>query len=164
MARRTNSSERSFRDIPARRVGEEGEKWISYEEQERRREVYARSRAKKARQMEQRRLAPSLAEEMERLRVAAAKKQAARSRAPKGVYTKAYLDAKGMKRRNPTEVSDFDMYFLTAHMRRLAEVLRRRRIAAYDSPIGDFALGGEGSLSVMVSTLALAFQYGLISE
>jgi hypothetical protein len=80
----------------------EGERHISYEEQERRRKLYAPSREKAA---ERRRLRAALAilaeADLEAGRVAEARKKGASARPPKPVYTKEYLASKGMKRRNP---------------------------------------------------------------
>jgi hypothetical protein len=77
----------------------EGERHISYEEQERRRKLYAPSREKAA---ERRRLRAALAilaeADLEAGRVAEARKKGASARPPKPVYTKEYLASKGMKR------------------------------------------------------------------
>jgi hypothetical protein len=77
----------------------EGERHISYEEQERRRKLYAPSREKAA---ERRRLRAALAilaeADLEAARVSEARKKGARARPPKPVYTKEYLASKGMKR------------------------------------------------------------------
>lgn len=81
------------------------------EEQDRLMARYAQGRQKKA----QRLLAPS-SDEMQPMLVSEARKKASRSRPPKPVYTKAYLAAKGMKRRNPLDMyrkrsPDGEMYF-----------------------------------------------------
>lgn len=81
---------------------DEGERFISYEEQERRAATQAardkRQAKRKAREAE---AARDLEMRNEEMRIAEARKKAARSRPPKPVYTKEYLAAKGMKRRNP---------------------------------------------------------------
>jgi len=82
----------------------EGERHISYEEQERLTRQYAASREKEA---ERRRLRAGLAvlleAELEDLRVSYARKKGESSRPPKPVYTKEFLASKGMKRRNPLD-------------------------------------------------------------
>lgn len=100
-----------------RRNPSEGERHISYEEQERRRKLYAPSREKEA---ERRRLRAALAilaeADLEAGRVAEARKKGASARPPKPVYTKEYLKSKGMKRRNPLDAYrkqslDGEVYF-----------------------------------------------------
>ena len=90
-----------------RNPSEEGERHISYEEQERRRKLYAPSREREA---ERRRLRAALAilakADLEAARVAEARKKGARARPPKPVYTKEYLASKGMKRRNPLDARE----------------------------------------------------------
>ena len=95
---------REFLAIPGLRAGEEGEKWISYEEQARRQSLYAPSREKARRREEGR---TSLSGELERRHIELARERADRSRPPRPEYTKEYLVAKGMKRRNPSENYSF---------------------------------------------------------
>jgi hypothetical protein len=94
----------AFNPLRRLRNASEGERHISYEEQERRRKLYAPSREKEA---ERRRLRAGLAvlleSELGDLRVSYARKKGTSARPPKPVYTREYLASKGMKRRNPLE-------------------------------------------------------------
>jgi hypothetical protein len=90
---------REFLAIPGLREGEEGERWISREEQARRQALYAPSREKARRRRGEDRT--SSERDLERRHIELAQQRSARSGLPRPEYTNEYLMAKGMKRRNP---------------------------------------------------------------